>query len=92
MQWLKLCKAKWSHTLVGSPIGSWAGLKLSLAPRLSRAELSAGNTNPLAAPGREFRDIIDHHRQLVANDNDGDHERSVNTVIVRGVRGTRESS
>jgi hypothetical protein len=39
------------------------------------------NNDPLAAPGREFRDIIDHHRQLVANDNDGDHEHSLNTVI-----------
>jgi hypothetical protein len=35
------------------------------------------NNDPLAAPGREFRDIIDHHRQLVANDNDGDHEHSL---------------
>jgi hypothetical protein len=26
--------------------------------------------NPPAAPGREFRDIIDHHRQLVTNDGD----------------------
>lgn len=45
--WLKLCKAKQSQAephFSGSPIGSWARLKLSLAPWLSRAELSAGNT------------------------------------------------
>jgi hypothetical protein len=28
---------------------------------------SNDDLNPPAAPGREFRDIIDHHRQLVTN-------------------------
>ena len=33
---------------------------------------SNDDLNPPPAPGQEFRDIIDHHRQLVTNDNDGD--------------------
>jgi hypothetical protein len=38
---------------------------------------SNDDLNPPAAPGREFRDIIDHHRQLVTNDNDGDESDRV---------------
>jgi hypothetical protein len=38
----------------------------------NRDDSESLNNNPL--PGREFRDIIDHHRQLVTNDNDGPGE------------------
>ena len=48
----------------------------------SRDESESLNNNPQAAPGQDFRDIIDHHRQLVADDNDGeDRIGSLNAAV-----------
>jgi len=41
---------------------------------------SQNSNNPV--PGREFRDIIDHHRQLVTDDNDGDHRVCSSTTAI----------
>ena len=40
------------------------------------------NDSPaLPASSREFRDIIDHHRQLVVDDNDGEDRLDSNTAF-----------
>ena len=45
VRWLKLVQSQAEPHLSRLPNCSWAWLKLSLAPWLSRAELSPGNTN-----------------------------------------------
>ena len=49
-------------------------------PDASNRDESLNNNPP---PGLEFRDIIDYHRQLVANDNDGELEGSESLSEVR---------
>ena len=66
MQWLKLVQSQAEPHLSWLPNCSWAWLKLSLAPWLSQAELSPGNTTwTQDHEGQESQDQSIHNSCII---------------------------